>query len=575
MKGMKSIIPIVVAILATVTTISARVWVVAPSGGNFVTIQDALNTATAGDTILVREKNSPYYEQVYFPHSGNANDGYITLMAYPGEHPVLDGTGGRRSNMMAINNQNYIRIIGFEIRNLKNVNDGSAIRITGYASHIEIRDNIIHDIRGTSAMAITVYGTSSQPIEYLVIDNNQVYDCEPSPSEAITLNGNVRYFEVTNNLVRDVNNIGIDFIGGETDIQSDTALVARNGICRGNQVYRANSNYGDGYAAGIYVDGGRDIVIENNIVSGCDLGIEIGAENAGMMTRGVVVRNNILYLNEKTGLVFGGYADYTGRVKHCQFTGNTLYKNDVLHVGWGELWIQYASDCDIRNNIFYANDQNRLSYSESHNVNNVLDYNLWFTESGDMEIVWRGHTYTSFQAFQQATGQSSHGLFSDPLFVDASANDFHLQQASPAIDRGDPNYQAQSGETDIDGQARVYNGRVDIGADEYGSVVKIGRKMGRSIPSQFQLLPAYPNPFNGRIIIPLQVAESNATPHVWILDALGRRIKQLNPVRLQPHAWQCIWQGMDNAGVPVAAGVYYVVASIGSTRQIEKIVLNR
>ena len=79
----------------------------------------------------------------------------------------------------------------------------------------------------------------------------------PAPSEALVLNGNVTGFQVTGNVVRDVNNIGIDMIGGETDIQPNPALVARNGIVRRNVVVAANSNYEGGYAAGIYVDGGR------------------------------------------------------------------------------------------------------------------------------------------------------------------------------------------------------------------------------------------------------------------------------------------------------------------------------
>ncbi len=574
MEIMKQRIATIVLLALWTGILSARVWIVAPSGGDFTRIQDALNRATAGDTIMVREKTTPYYEQVYFPNSGNASAGYITLMAYPGDHPILDGSKGRRSNMIAIKNQNYIRVIGFEIRNLKNVNDGSAIRISGYGSHIEIRNNTIHNIQGTSAMGITVYGTSSQPIEYLIIDGNEIYDCQPAPSEALVLNGNVTHFQVTNNIVRDVNNIGIDFIGGERDIQPDTALVARNGVCRGNQVYRANSSYGDGYAAGIYVDGGRDIVIENNIVSGCDLGIEIGAENAGMVTRGVVVRNNVIYLNQKTGIVFGGYASYTGRVKHCQFTGNTLYKNDVLKIGWGELWIQYASNCEVRNNIFYANDQNRLTYSEGGNVNNTVDYNLWYTESGQAEFVWRGHTYTSLVQFQQATGQSAHGVWGDPQWVDPTNADFHLKAGSPAIDKGDPAYQPAAGETDMDGEARIANGRVDMGADEYGSVT------GMLIPptpinSRFQLLPAYPNPFNGWISIPVRLATTHQPPQLTIVDSLGRIVAQLLPDEVRGSRLIYRWNGNRSNGVPVASGVYYVVAQNGRHQQVMPIIYKR
>ena len=71
---------------------------------------------------------------------------------------------------------------------------------------------------------------------------------------------------VTNNHVHDVNNIGIDFIGGERSICKDIGKVARNGICSGNRVERARSNYGGGFAAGIYVDGARDIKIRLRMI---------------------------------------------------------------------------------------------------------------------------------------------------------------------------------------------------------------------------------------------------------------------------------------------------------------------
>jgi len=45
--------------------------------------------------------------------------------------------------------------------------------------------------------------------------------------------------------------------------------------------------------------------------------------------------------------------------------------------------------------------------------------------------------------------------------------DYHLGPDSPCIDAGDPNFDYDPNETDIDGEPRVVNGRVDMGADEY------------------------------------------------------------------------------------------------------------
>ena len=143
--------------------LSPPTWAEAASGivpDDFPTIQRALDQARPGDLIQVRDTAGPFFEKIFFPRSGNRNKGFITLTAFPGHAPILDGTGVSGSDMVRINSKSYIRLIGFEIRNNLGVNDGSGVRIVGAGSHIEIRDNRIHDMRGRDAMGITVYGTS-------------------------------------------------------------------------------------------------------------------------------------------------------------------------------------------------------------------------------------------------------------------------------------------------------------------------------------------------------------------------------------------------------------------------------
>ena len=431
------------------------------------TVQGALNAAMAGDTVRVRQQATPYHEKVAFPRSGDVVNGPIVLTAFPGDRPVLDGTGVTGENLVLIDGRSYVQVVGFELRNNLGVHDGSGVRILGSGTRVEVRDNVIHEIRGSDAMGITVYGTDPTPISNLVIDGNHIHDCDPYRSEALTLNGNVTDFQVTNNHVENVNNIGIDFIGGETDIQPDPSKVARNGVCRGNVVEQANEQ-GGGFAGGIYVDGGRDIVIENNIVNGADLGIEIGAENNGIVTQNIVVRDNLLVANLKAGLVFGGFAATVGRVKNSQFLNNIVWHNDTSGSGFGELWIQYAEDNVVRNNVFVSTAQNLLVLSEGGNVNNQLDYNLFHTATGAgaAQFVWNNVGYAGFTAYRSGSGQDAHSLFGDPLLVDPTNDDFHLRAGSPAVNAGDPAFVPAVGETDLDGAARVSGGRVDIGADE-------------------------------------------------------------------------------------------------------------
>jgi hypothetical protein len=70
-------------------------------------------------------------------------------------------------------------------------------------------------------------------------------------------------------------------------------------------------------------------------------------------------------------------------------------------------------------------------------------------------------TYSCVQGGYGGTGN----IDEDPLFVDPENGDYHVDICSPMINAGDPDY-FPPGETDIDGEDRVMNGRVDMGVDE-------------------------------------------------------------------------------------------------------------
>jgi cysteine-rich repeat protein/parallel beta-helix repeat protein len=437
--------------------------------GDHATIQAALNAAGPGDAIEV--DSGTYGEKLEFPASGTPGLP-ITLRAKPGAptRPVLDGTGVPGANMVLIESKSHVAVVGLEIRNNLGVNDGSGVRVVGSGSGIEIRDNVIHEIRGQHAMGITVYATEPTPISALVIADNEIYDCDPATSEAVAINGNVDGFEIRGNVVRDVDNIGIVMIGGETDIQPSSALVARNGVVRGNTVMRARSSYGGGFAAGIYVDGGRDIVIENNVVTESDLGIEVGAENAGLVAENVVVRNNLIYRNDKAGIAFGGYAASVGRADDNVFRGNTLYDNNRVPAGEGEIWVQHGSGNLVESNLVVAGGpagENIAIASFEGSSANAFDHNLYYTLDGAPALFQRnGSEHVGLAAWQAGSAEDAGSIAADPLLVDPDAGDFHLTIASPAIGAGDPSYVPALGETDIDGAARRVGAVVDIGADE-------------------------------------------------------------------------------------------------------------
>jgi hypothetical protein len=495
---MKMGLRILLALLASGAVAHSATYYVATSGNDawpgtlaqpWKTIQKAANTLAPGDTALARA--GIYPNPVTVSVSGSSSGGYITLANYPGETPVIDASAATPppgpTGLVLLSDCRYVTIRGFELRNYKTSDISripAGIFVTGVSDHIEIRNNNIHHIENTggdvsdsgNAFGIAVYGTGPQPISNLVIDGNEVHHCKLGSSEAVTLNGNVVNFKITNNRVHDNNNIGIDFIGFEGTCPDPAQDQARDGLCRGNVVWNissfGNQAYGNEYsAAGIYCDGATRVTIERNAVFQCDYGFELASEHLGKATAYITVRNNFCYWNRGPGLGLGGYNESsTGNSENCIVRNNTFFQNDTRQQGFGEILFQYrAYNNSILQNIIVANAQNLLlSNSGAGNTGNVFNWNLYYCPggSGVAQWGWMGATHTGFDAWRKAGGQDANSLFADPRFVSPGTPDLHLRAGSPAVDAADPSATAAPGELDMDGGARKVGPRLDIGADE-------------------------------------------------------------------------------------------------------------
>ena len=446
-------------------------------------IQYAMDRVDAGSTVYVM--SGVYNEMVTFKRSGTAG-AYINLQNYPGQMPVIDGTGisiRGETGLVVIDNRAYVRLFGFEIRNLKAGGVSAAfpagIWIRGNGSYIEIRNNWVHDIenscRHCGAHGIAVYGRDpNASINNLTIDGNEVSNGKFGWSESLVLNGNVEKFVVSNNKVHDNDNIGIDFIGFEGENPNPAVDRARDGRVTGNLIYNIDSYPNPAYggersADGIYVDGGTNIIIERNIVHHANIGIELASEHAGQDTSYITLRNNFIYRNTQTGIAIGGYDTRRGSTIGCVIVNNTLF-NNFTQGDWGaELYIQYDTQNNIvKNNIIYANALKRYIESWSAVMSgNVVDDNLYYAEDGGTSgtWIWKNITYSTFVAYQQASGNDTNGLVGvDPLLISTATPDLHLQSGSPAINRGEN--LAEAGTCDIDGEKRIWGKIIDLGADE-------------------------------------------------------------------------------------------------------------
>jgi hypothetical protein len=492
-------------------------------GAPWLTIQHAANTVKAGATVYVF--GGVYHESVNFPASGTASEP-ITFQSYPGEAAVIDGTGvsccgssGTQGLINMTGSLSYITISGFEIRNYTTNNESNVpvgVWITGSGTGIHILNNRVHNITTTSeangnAFGMAIYGTSKTPITQLVISGNEVYDLRTGESESLTVNGSVTYFQITNNLVHDNDNIGIDMIGyeGVGPVGYDEAMY---GEVSGNTVYNISgiTNPGEGYeydADGLYCDGCAYVTIEQNVIIQTDYGIETtsenqicqtngtewsGPNNTGTAARGkspcygryVTVRNNIFYNSNACGNSIGGYAAATknggesnggGSSYHDVFVNNTLYNNatqpgnESEGGSTGEFQIQYqvgSEQGDIyENNVVYAGAYNTwifsyVPFSQKYPAPPAtLNWNLYNSAEGYVEgtSIWWGNvnTYTDFSNWQTSSGEDANSLNTNPLFVNLGDTppNFDTLPSSPAVGAGSTSLSCSVGWCDPNGSS--------------------------------------------------------------------------------------------------------------------------
>ena len=89
-------------------------------------------------------------------------------------------------------------------------------------------------------------------------------------------------------------------------------------------------------------------------------------------------------------------------------------------------------------------------------------------------------------------------------------------------------------------------------------------------PAQYRLGDSYPNPFNPTMVIPLDLAADQKQVSLALYDVLGRRVRQLWQGPLGAGTHRFTWDGRDEAGKGVAAGVYIYKVEVDGRIEAKK-----
>jgi hypothetical protein len=498
-------------------------------GTAWKTIQKACNAATANSVVQI--KAGTYHENIVVNVTGT-NGNPITFKNYNNDQVLIDGAGTSGTTLLTITNKNHLRFQNLTIQN-KTAKDAQGILVQTTGSNtstsLSFSNIIVKNINWTNnasivptsndnAQGFIVYGRNGG-ITNLTIEDCQFFNNILGFSEALSLDGNVDGFVIKNCQVHDNTNIGIAAIGNYKVSTVPATDHARNGLIQNNICYKNVSLYAT--SGGIYIDGGKNITVEGNSCYENGNGVEVGCEENGTADS-IVVKNNLIYNNQQSGIYVGGYTTKTtGQVINCIIRNNTLFHNNYSKDGTGEVAMSKASNCVFENNIFYTNTENIfISVDDiSPQAGNIFNYNCWYTPSGnanDINVNWKKNNYTTFAMYKTGTGQESNSFFKDPMLTTASLPnpDLSIKTLSPCINTGNPATVINVNEKDYKGAPRK-NGIIDIGAYELVTTGIFGEVNNN-------LFYCYPNPFAMQATIFSEIELKNAILEIYNLT--GQKI---------------------------------------------------
>jgi parallel beta-helix repeat protein len=285
-------------------------------GGNYTTIQEAIDDSTAGDTVFVYDNSSPYAENIRINKQ-------ISVIGENKDTTIINGISGQdHAVRMASKNS---EIAGFTIIGAAGDQDG--ITVYPLMEEITIQDNIIKD----SSYGIFLQATSTR----ITITDNTISNNE---FEGILLQESDR-----------------NIISENTITENDGFGIALETISNQNEIL---DNTIENNFAGINIAGGSS----QNTISGNEI---LSNDREGIKIDGVITSTNEIIENNITGnnagMKVGG-------------SKNTIRSNNIKENNMEGLYLTASNENIIEMNNFIDNRKNaRFIFS----FRNTWDSNYW------------------------------------------------------------------------------------------------------------------------------------------------------------------------------------------------------
>lgn len=415
------------------STLAATTWYVDTGGSNgndgsygspLATLQEAVNRASPGDTIVVRAGTYNVSQAINIDNKHGSSSAVLTIQG-EGMPTIKAPTANDIpvwSGIITISSSSFVNVQGIRLEN----SGWFGFKATD-------SDNIgFYNNQSSISLASAIYVYNSAHISVFNNDVSRFCDQQESVRGSSCQEGisvvKTDDFNVSNNTVHDAPEGDGTHPGGGEGI--DAKEGSTKGIIAYNHVYNL-------VQLGIYVDAWNlvndAIHVYGNRVHNTANGIAVNSE-AGGTVKNVNIHDNVVYNTGYHGIILDSAGQdglrqnihiYNNTIYH---TGYTAYKPPycVLYGcgDWGYgIYINTSnlSGISIHDNIAFDSQAAQLSLLPAAASAVSVNTNILYPQLNNS---WANETF------------GSNAIIADPLFVNPSSNDFHLQSGSPAIGVG-------------------------------------------------------------------------------------------------------------------------------------------
>ncbi len=577
------------------------------------TIQDGINAASNGDTVLVAEglylENIKFMGKAITVASHFIIDGDVIHIDSTIIDGFLDKSSDSSSTVMFVHGEDTNSIL-----------NGFTITGGGGTAHAPLQ---------TKWGGGVYCWESGAKIANNKIVNNTVSDplygyCGGGGISANGLSGQDRWIVIDNNIISDnlAESQSTSAFGAGICIFMTNAVVKNNIIenntCsnKGSRAEGAGVKIED-WGSVIDVTLYNNLIQDNKLIGGLCVGVAILVKESGVKIKNNIISENIVELGSNVG-VGGGVCLLDANDKEVIVDANVFEKNIINH-GAG-FYERSSYNLKITNNQF-VNDSSKLGgalamfhplskNSESEDskafrpviVNNTFVGNKAYTNGGAIRyegylnapvifnnIFWENEApygkdiYNVYNdtlivsycdidtSYISGDWTGINNINSDPLFIDPQNDDFHIPWDSPCVAAGIDSLDVSGvmyycPPYDFDGVIRPipsFN-NPDMGAFETYDYVGLndGEKYNK-----IKSLNIYPNPFSNQTSIEFTLNRT-AMVEIDIVDFTGKKVKEISNKKIPTGEHKFIW---DAEGLP--RGLYFLRLQVDEVSETKKLLL--